>query len=190
MPEASAGATESPVAGLGCCRVRRLNTPHIFCSPLEAAHGLQQMCLEGVQKCLILSLHIFSMTYWDLLMDCSAQRCQTCLASAKQAELIPVILPLCFWVSPLSLLYHLILPTLVCEREAYISIFLHYLRECYTQEWVVQEQKGTFSVSGENSLILHRIIQHSLSNRGGGLFDWEGKRWVVPAPQSASWGKH
>lgn len=84
-------------------------------------------------------------------------------------------------VSSVSCFSHLLL---------FVPIFLHYLGECYSQEWVVQEQKGTFSFSGENSLILHRIIQHSLRNRGRGLFDWETKLWVAPAPQSASWGKH
>lgn len=61
---------------------------------------------------------------------------------------------------------------LIRERGRPISIFSLLLRGCCTQEWAIQEQKGTFSVSEENCLILWRIIKYSLVNRGRG---WEGK---------------
>lgn len=124
------------------------------------------------------------MTCSWILLD-SAQRCLTSLASAKWGELILVSLALVFWAlleCPLDQLLSPTLTELLSRRVRPVSIFSLYLRGCYTQEQVVQEQKGTFSVSGENYLILHRTIKYSLVYRGRGLFGWEGKAMASLCP--------
>lgn len=139
------------------------------------------MYLEEVQKGLFLSLHIFSM---DLLMDtpalCTTMPDLSCICKIARTNPSNLVVLGIITMSSAS-------PFFTCflfVREKPVSIFLCCLRECYTQEWVFQEQKRAFHASGENSLILHRIN-----------IPWaiEGEAYLTrkdPAPQSASWGKH
>lgn len=105
VPEAPAESTECPVAGLGSCRAWRLSPPHILCRQ----HMVFSRCTQKSRRT---SFFPSTSSPWPvrncswILLD-SAQRCRACLASAKQAELILLIL--WFWALSPCLLHHLFL---------------------------------------------------------------------------------
>lgn len=135
--------------------------------------------------------HIFSMTYQDLLVDtlrlCTAMPDFSCICKIGRTNPSELALFLFFFggdiirVSSVSASFTYPHRAFVQGNET--SFHFRPLSEgCYTQEWVVQEQKWIFSISGQNCFILHRIFKYSLANGGRALFDWEGKAIGSPHP--------
>lgn len=184
MPEASLEATALPVAIFGFCAVWRLDPLYVLCSLLKATLDFQDACSDEARSAWFFP-YICSMTYQDPLMDAPGLCTEMAdfFRICKISRTNPSDLALGFFehsqsVSSVSFFYLLLHTSPPGEWDLFP--FSSYLRSYYNQEWVVQEQKGMFRASGENGLILHRIIKYSLVNRGRGLFCWDGKAMGGP----------